>query len=260
MYRKIVENALIGLAEIEDELERAERSAGKSTHIQNLDRFWNIVLSQHPEFAEYIRSQDFTYLESIKDIFVSWDAANSDDTNVDPGNFSITFVFNGTDDFQEQTVVKNFWIEKIDSEEAVTKRKASKDASEDENYGNNFDETERLVSEIAHIIWPKSYDTINPSKISDKKSSEGKKNYRAGMKSFFGWFKWTGRKPGKEFPHGEELAKLFSDDIFPNAVKYYTEAQRDGLEEELDSDASEPLDLSDDEKEVRGTKRKHEED
>ncbi|CCH42174.1 Vacuolar protein sorting-associated protein [Wickerhamomyces ciferrii] len=228
---------------------------------RNIDKFWNIVLSQHPEFSEYIRSSDFKFLELIKDIYVSWDVAStsaSEDST--PGDFSITFEFEGLDDdFPEQTIVKKFKLETFDPED-LPKSKSKKrdiDNSDDEA---DADETERLVSESIDIIWPKSYDSINPSKIQDKKSDAGKKNYRAGMKSFFGWFKWTGRKPGKEFPSGDDFARLFSEEIFPYAVKYYTEAQRDGLEEEEDSDASEPLDLSDEEGDSRGTKRKHEED
>lgn len=269
-----MENALIGLASAEEQMEQAERAAEisrlkavskifktRSDHTKVLDKFWHIVLSQHPEFAEYIRAQDFKYIETILDIYVSWDAAESTDNGVDPGNFSITFDFKGTEDgdFPAQIVTKKFWIEQIDPEElaaTASKKKSSANLSDDED--DTSEDTERLVSEAADIIWPKSYDSINPSKITEKKTPQGKKNYRAGMKSFFGFFKWTGRKPGKEFPNGDDLARLFADDLFPSAVKYYTEAQRDGLEEEVDSDASEPLDLSEDES--KGTKRKRDDD
>jgi hypothetical protein len=228
-----------------------------------IEKFWHIVLSQHPEFAEYIRAQDFKYLELIKDIYVSWDVADNDDQSIDPGNFTMTFEFesSGDGDFPAQTVTKKFQLQALDPQEL--QRKAEKkqndliDSDEDMS-----EEKERLVSENAHITWPQSYNPINPSKITDKKSTEGKKNYRTGMKSFFGWFRWTGKKPGKEFPNGDDLARLFSSDLFPNAVMYYTEAQRDGLEEEIDSDASEPLDLSDngdvEEEKLNAMKRKYE--
>lgn len=171
-------------------------------------------------------------MELIQNIDVIWDIYESN-KDPSPDNFSIVFKFSKLDkDFPEQTVIKSFRLEK------------SEDAADE------FDDDEILVSDPVDIIWPKSYDSINPSKITDKKSTEGKKNYRTGMKSFFGWFKWTGKKPGKEFPTGDELARLFSTDIYPNAVKYYTAAQRDGLEEEIDSEASEPLDLSDDDEHI----------
>lgn len=232
----------------------------RQEHTKNIEKFWHIVLSQHPEFAEYIKPQDFKYLELIKDIFVAWDAAQSEENMIDPANFSITFEFGSSEDedFPAQTVTKKFQLEAIDPEELQRRADLKRDSLNDDD--DDFpDERERLVSENADIIWPKSYDSINPSKITDKKSAIGKKNYRAGMKSFFGWFRWTGKKLGKEFPSGDDFARLFADELFPQAVMYYTEAQRDGLEEEVDSDASEPLDLSDQEDvdEVRkGVKRK----
>jgi hypothetical protein len=187
-------------------------------------------------------------LELIKEIHVTWGIDDSGEAS-SPDNFSITFKFDQLgDDFPEQTITKNFTLEKIDPEEAFKN-------NEDEE-GDDDIVTERLISDSVPITWPKSYDSINPSKIANKKTPEGKKNYRAGMKSFFGWFKWTGKKPGKEFPSGDDLARLFADDIFTNAVKYYTEAQRDGLEEECDSDASEPLDLSEDDEEHVEKKQK----
>ncbi|KAH3684019.1 hypothetical protein WICPIJ_004991 [Wickerhamomyces pijperi] len=249
----------MGLIKMEDEMEHIERRAAlqkvfkkRSDYIQKIDRFWHIVFSQHPEFAEFVNADDFKYLELIRDVYIKWDAAESSDYSVDPGSFSITFKFNRSEDgdFEQQDITKSFSVEKIDG--SVTKRYDDED---------EIEESEKLVSSNCAIQWPKTYDGINPSLIKDKKTTQGKKNYRTGMKSFFGWFRWTGRKPGKEFPNGDDFAKLLSDDIFPNAVKYYTEAQRDGLDEEIDSDASEPLDLSDAENQdvdtsSRGLKRK----
>lgn len=232
----------------------------RSDFTKRLDKFWHIVLSQHPEFSEYIRSEDFKYLELIKDIYVKWDVADESNTDSDPADFSLTFDFEEAEgDFPAQTIRKSFKIEHIDPEEvasaaAAASKKKSNNLSDDEDEVEI--DTERLVSEPVDIIWPKSCDLINPSKITDKKTPQGKKNYRTGMKSFFGWFRWTGRKPGKEFPSGGDFARLFADDIFSNAVKYYTEAQRDGLEEEIDSEASEPLDLSEDDTEEPKKKRK----
>lgn len=57
-------------------------------------------------------------------------------------------------------------------------------------------------------------------------------------KSFIDWFGWTGNSDAKEFANGGELANLFSEDIYPYCVKYYTEAQRDVEDEESgDSDS-----------------------
>lgn len=61
----------------------------------------------------------------------------------------------------------------------------------------------------------------------------------AERKSFVDWFNWTGVSNTKEFPDGGELAALFSEDIYPYCVKYYTEAQRDVEDEESGDSSSE---------------------
>lgn len=60
-----------------------------------------------------------------------------------------------------------------------------------------------------------------------------------GKKSFVDWFNWTGAPNAKEFADGGELAALFSEDIYPYCVKYYTEAQRDVEDEESGASSSE---------------------
>ena len=219
--------------EKEIELYRLEKMkpiyANRDKFIEKIPSFWKIVLSQHSNFANYIRASDFKYVDCIDKVVVEWDQE---------GNYSITIKFDGIqDDFPSQTVTKSFKLVKIEND--------LKGEEEEEE----LDEIEKLISEPVDIIWPKSYDNINPSKIKDKKSAEGKKNYRAGMKTIFGWFKWTGLKPGKEFPDGDSLAELFAEDLYPYCVKYYTEAQRD-LEDEMSDEgesgdsAEEPLDIS----------------
>ncbi|CCF58021.1 hypothetical protein KAFR_0D03730 [Kazachstania africana CBS 2517] len=240
--------AFLELAENEVEIEKIEKEIEKfkilkykpiylkrDKLIDSIDSFWKIILSQHSNFVNFIRASDFKYVDCINQIIVDYDEENV-------GNFSITFKFNEIEgDFPAQTVTKAFKLIKIIPED-------NKDSeSEDESV-----EGEKLISESVEIIWPKSYNSINPSLIEDKKSDEGKRNYRKGMKSFFGWFKWTGLKPGKEFPHGDSFATLFSEDLYPYCVKYYTEAQRDLEDEASDSDydsAEEPLDIDNEESE-----------
>lgn len=226
--------------------------ANRDEMIDKIPSFWKIVLSQHSNFANFIRASDFKYIDCIDDVRVKW---SSD------GNYSITIKFNGIEgDFPSQTITKSFKMVKIEND----MKSGNDDEDEDEDEDEEADTIEKLVSEPVDIIWPESYDHINPSKIENKKSVEGKKNYRIGMKSLFGWFKWTGLKPGKEFPNGDSLAELFAEDLYPYCVKYYTEAQRDLEDEMSDSSeegdsAEEPLDISDDEdieeQEGNGAKR-----
>ena len=90
-------------------------------------------------------------------------------------------------------------------------------------------------------------------------SGKDKMNYRLGMKSFFSWFRWTGKKPGKEFRNGDDVANLLVD-LFLNGVKFYILGlnESEGDDEELDSSEGEELDISDDDdgdKEEPPTKR-----
>ncbi|EDO19064.1 hypothetical protein Kpol_2000p29 [Vanderwaltozyma polyspora DSM 70294] len=247
-------NAFLQLAECELKVDAIEKDVAqyrldkmKSVYqerdglVNKIPEFWKIVLSQHTDFANYIRASDFTYVDCIQDVKVEWD-------NVD--EFKIIIKFDGIkDDFEAQTVTKQFKRQKIIDD---TKSKEDSDSDDDD------DELEKLISEPVDIKWPKKYEDICPESIQDKKSPEGKKKYRQGMKSLFGWFRWTGLKPGKEFPHGDSFAELIVDDLYPYCVKYYTEAHRDLEDENDDSDSESEgeLDLSDDEGNENEPKRR----
>lgn len=210
--------------------------------LNDIPFFWNIVLSQHSDFANYIRASDFKYIEAIKSVRVR--PLVLEDETASPRDFKITFDFNEIDgDLPSQSVTKVFKIEKDISKIQVKKHRTPEDDELDAELGF-------LTSEPVNVEWPKSYEKITPHLIADKTTPEGKKNYRTGMKTFFAWFKWTGLKPGKEFPNGDSLANLFNEELYPYCVKYYTEAQRDVIDEseadtdEEDSDQPLKLDLN----------------
>ncbi|KAH3899647.1 related to Vacuolar protein sorting-associated protein 75 [Saccharomycodes ludwigii] len=238
-------NALKQLADIEDDMEKIDEQVElfrlKSTIpifkkrnmlLQDIPGFWKIVLSEHSDFADFIQVSDFKYVDCIDKIEINWPIVSEHKSTEKHkvGDFDIVFHFKelkeDDDMFPEQTVTKKFRIEYDTSK----LKKLPKDQDEDSLKEFGF-----LTSEKVDIEWPTNYSKINPDKIKDKTSAEGKKNYRAGMKSFFGWFRWTGLKPGKEFPHGDDLATLFSEDIYPHALKYYTTAHRD-LDDESDEE------------------------
>lgn len=60
--------------------------------------------------------------------------------------------------------------------------------------------------------------------------------------SFFDWFSWTGSGEDK-FKDGEQLALFIAEDLFPNAVKYFTEALCDAVESSDEEDESESVNL-----------------
>ncbi len=202
--------------------------------LAKIPKFWYIVLAQHEDFQEYVQTEDMKYLEYIKDIYIE-KMIDANGKNDDPKTYAITFQFESQNgEIENQEVTKYFYTE----------------TNPDSGY-------ESLKSYNAEIKWPAEFDKINPSLVKKgrkdgKWTHEEKKNYRIGMKSFFAFFSWTGKRPGKEYRYGEELAEMFSEDIFPLAVDYYTLAAP-GLNENDDNDdddsSSEELDVESEEEE-----------
>lgn len=208
--------------------------------MMKVPKFWYIVLAQHEDFQEFIRVEDMPYLENIKDIYVK-DWVKSDEkaeirgemVDVKKRGFTLTIEFEQAKDLAAQSVTKNFEWELQE------------------------DGSKKLVSQAAEVEWPSSLDNINPQKIKDNAKAQSrpispaeKKSYRLGMRSFWAFFAWTGKKEGKEFRNGEELALCISEDIFPAALDYYVLAmpglnEENGEDEEVET--GEELDLSDDE-------------
>ncbi|SCU96846.1 LADA_0H03048g1_1 [Lachancea dasiensis] len=245
--------SLEALAGVEDDVEAVEREveilrlsklspiyATRNKAIVGIPEFWKVVLSQHSDFANYVRAADLKYVDCINSISVKWPC--TDDTTADNREFSITIDFEGIEgDFDSQVVTKVFKIEHDVSKLRYKGKATEEELLRDEELGF-------LTSTPCEIKWPKSFNHINPGLVVDKSTVEGKKNYRTGMKSLFAWFKWTGLKLGKEFPNGDGLAALFRDDIFPNCTKYYTEAQIDLEDENIEEEdmSDEPLQLDSD--------------
>lgn len=74
--------------------------AKRDEAIRNIPGFWRIVLSQHDEFADYIRASDFKYVDAIKSVVVKWK---------DPRDYEVEIQFNCIEnELKEQTVTKKF--------------------------------------------------------------------------------------------------------------------------------------------------------
>ena len=249
--------------------------------VMNIDKFWYVVLSQHEDFAEYIKPVEYGYFEYLKDLYVTWEVAEMDSGKEqkqqegedhkkkieNPGNFSVTFVFDNegnVNTVESQTITKKFWS--IPNEQ---------ENSKDLNGVDAFDQETRLVSEKVDVKWPK--ELLTASDLEKRKS-------------FFSLFKWTGKEKddfnkSKTKVKGEEvvdefddheykkktrgtllevedLINLFVEDIFPNAVKYYAATQHDSLQEELEDDEeSEPeleivVDEEEEDEEEEGNNKK----
>lgn len=241
---QLLEKCLIWLADCEQEMDKAEVDASvyrirktqsiykkRREILTQIPQFWYIVLAENDDFPDYVRNEDLKYIEYITDIYVHYKVADSN-TSENPRDFSITVSFKDEENdeplISTQEVTKHFHSYVEDGEE-------------------------KLSSSPVSIEWPAELNDINPILIKKNKGKElsanDKKNYRLGMKSFFSWFSWTGEKPGKEFRNGEDLARLIIDDLFPYAVKYYTEALPGNDMDDEDSSEGEELDISEDDDE-----------
>ncbi|KAM9934221.1 hypothetical protein OXX80_006183 [Metschnikowia pulcherrima] len=205
---------------------------------QKIPQFWYIVLAQCEDFAEYVRPEDLKYMEQITDIYVHRDVVDSQASHY--RDYSITFSFQKGEnagenasvqasDVPSQSVTKKFSFEKRDGKDV-------------------------MFSEAVEFAWPAELSEICPAEIRKQKNGEytpeQRKSYRQGMRSFFAFFEWTGRKPGKEFRGGEDLASLIAEEIFPSAVNLYVEAMNSEEDSEVDSSEGEELDVSEDEENV----------
>ncbi|GME66754.1 unnamed protein product [[Candida] boidinii] len=258
----IVEKIFEDLANCELEMEKADKEVEiyriKKTKpvyekrrelFLGLPNLWYIVLAQHEDFQEYIQNEDTKYLEFITEIYVNWMDQKDSGENVaeDPRCYSITFQFKSPNGEIEEQKVTKYFKHIVDPETGE----------------------ETLVSEKVDVKWPTEFDDINPNLIKlrakeneGKMSTDEKKKYRTGMKSFFAFFDWTGKKPGKEYRNGEELATLIAEDVYPFATKYYTEAMT-SMDDEDDDESSDELDLSaddddedEDDKEIQEPQKK----
>lgn len=251
-----LEKCLVELASCEQEMDQAEKDAEvyriKNTQkiyesrrqiLKRIPQFWYIVLAENDDFAEYLAPEDLQYLETITDVYIHHKVVDTGDVK-HYRDFSITISFEDKASEDHAIIIK----------QEITKHFST--VMEDGE--------EKLVSEPAAVEWPHDLGSINPKLI--KKRADGgdlskdeKKNYRAGMRSLFAWFDWTGARPRKEFRSGDDLARLILDNIFPYAVKYYTEALPNDDDDEFDSsEEGEELDISDDDSEPEPKKQKTE--
>lgn len=229
----VLQKALDQLAEwekkitsIEQEIEIYKNEKTSDTYkerneiLQNIEKFWYIVLAQNEEFAEYIEVDDMIYIEDIKSINLTHEfkKKNGGPYYTKFTTLSIHFQENQNKKLDDQILVKHF--------ESIIKNGE-----------------ERLISNPVNVKWPKTIDHLNPLKILKNSNyssitQEEKSNLRQGQKSFFSWFHWTGKKKN-EFPDGEGLSRLIIDEIYPNATRYYALALNDSS-----NDSSSDLDSS----------------
>lgn len=264
---KNVEESFSKLQQIESEIQRADAKVEKyknslftpiyerrRSYLKTIPKFWYVVLAQHEDFQEYVTIEDMKYIELIDDLYVEfWDETDIEENDeitkesLPKKGFNLTISFKpqgSTLKIKDQQVTKKFeWV--IDPESGSRK----------------------LQSSPADLEWPTELKKISPINIKKQAkhearslTSDEKKRYRQGMRSFFSFWQWTGLKPGKEYRNGEDLATFIADDIFPAALDYYVLAAPglggNGDSDDDDAETGEELDLSDAEDDREGSDQK----
>lgn len=172
---------------------------------------------------------------------------DADPVGGDPRTVRFRFEFAGEDrPFEDEVLEKTVWMGKdgMGSEPVQVRWKEGKDLS-----GGVTAATQRWWEAGGKADGPEWKDLI-------QKVEEG-----GGVVSFFAWFAWVGTKrpggrkveegaeeEGEAHPGGEEIAVVLAEEVWPDAVNLFTQAQEDdGGEGELDGSDSEEESLGEEE-------------
>ncbi|KAG4305722.1 hypothetical protein PORY_000632 [Pneumocystis oryctolagi] len=203
--------SLDAIADIELEFEKAEVELLKyqvqlfsplyekrASILKKIPKFWPIVLEAVPgdDLSVYINADDANVLEHLIDLRVHR-------PNEDPRDINIIFEFEQNDYLESSSL----YLEKLF---IYSKQKAEASSNSDK-------EPSQLISKKVEIKWKKNKDLT--------------KTIKGAAPSFFTWFSWTGEN-NDVFEDGEELAIFIAEDLYPNAVKYFTDALQENEEED----------------------------
>nr|XP_036582933.1 nap family protein [Colletotrichum truncatum]KAF6791829.1 nap family protein [Colletotrichum truncatum] len=253
--------------------------------VAKIPNFWALVFEQSPpEIDEYIQPQDAALLlSSLKNISVSrFELENGQ--NGDPRSISIRFEFSENEHFEDSVLEKKFWWRTSEnytglvSEPVNIKWKDGKDLTD-----GLLTAVQKVWDQGGPVLSGKGKPAPTPEAEALKKKIE---ETGMGGVSFFCWFGYIGkrisaeesaahaakeaeefrlRKEGKKteeteeeedddedefeyeiFPDGDDVAQAIAQDLWPDALSYFTQAQEAG---EL-SDADFETDEEDDDEEM----------
>ncbi|ODQ70475.1 hypothetical protein LIPSTDRAFT_5934 [Lipomyces starkeyi NRRL Y-11557] len=185
--------------------------------VSKIEKFWGIALEQMgDDIDQYITPQDAELFECISSIEV-------DREETDPRTFTLTFRFKENSFLEDNNISKTFtYIDKQNDNE--------EEDSEDITEAGRI----KYKSSKVDIKWKKDQDlTATPA---------------GSPPSFFTFFDWENSDDESKkdvFAQAHEVAILIADELYPNAVKLFTEA----VEEEDEDDEDEEIDLEDEEEE-----------
>uniref|UniRef100_UPI000F044F01 Vacuolar protein sorting-associated protein 75 n=1 Tax=Pneumocystis carinii (strain B80) TaxID=1408658 RepID=UPI000F044F01 len=192
--------------------------------LRKIPKFWPIAIEAAPsdELSVYISPEDANVLEHLIDLRVYR-------PNEDPRDIKIVFEFEANEYLESNSL----YLMKLFR---YSSQKAEASSS------NINKEPSQLISEKVNIEWKKNKDLTRQTKGT--------------APSFFTWFSWTG-KENDIFEDEEELAIFIAEDLYPNAVKYFTDALQENEEnedEEIDLENENGDNISEEEPSKKRTK------
>ncbi|KAF9881252.1 nap family protein [Colletotrichum karsti] len=236
--------------------------------VAKIPNFWALVFEQSPpEIDEYIQPQDAALLLSaLKNISVSrFELENGQ--NGDPRSIAIRFEFGDNDHFEDKVLEKKFWWRTSENytglvSEPVTIRWKS---DEKDLTDGLLAAVQKVWDQGGPVLSGKGKPAPTPEAQALKAKIE---ETGMGGNSFFCWFGYVGkrisaeesaayaakeadelrrRKAGEKieetpeddedeedefefeiFPDGDDLAQAIAQDLWPDALNYFTQAQEAG--------------------------------
>ncbi|KAF2859771.1 hypothetical protein K470DRAFT_248784 [Piedraia hortae CBS 480.64] len=230
-----------------------ETYARRTALLSRIPHFWALVFEQAPpEIDTYIQPQDsFLFAEHLTSLTLT-----RENVEREPRDFALEFHFSKNPFFEDGVLVKRFWYRKardgwagVVSQPVRIRWKEGRDLT-------------RGLTEGVWMLWERrgrdgwrvcrEYEELKKKVV----------HWNGGNTSFFTWFGWVSgrryvtaeedeevRKGGKVdeeleegdeqevevHPAGEEIAMSIAEDVWPHAIKLFTQAQ-EGSEEENGGD------------------------
>ncbi|KAK7203819.1 hypothetical protein BZA70DRAFT_311990 [Myxozyma melibiosi] len=196
--------------------------------LPKVEKFWSVAFEQIGEdLDQYLTPLDAELLESL-------DTIDLDRDETDPRTFTLTFSFKDNKFLETTTLSKTFtYVPKPSSPE------------------DDDDEDSEDITESARV----SYKSTK-APIKWKQGQDLTKTKPGQPISFFTFFEWENKgeeedaKGGDVFANAHEVAILIAEELYPNAVKLYTDAlieEEEDDEEEIDLEEMLTIEITDEE-------------
>jgi hypothetical protein len=220
--------------------------------ISNIDNFWPLVFEQcPPDLDRYITPNDAEVLAKLKTLYVKrfeipMGPEKIDAETGDPRSIAFTFEFEDNDSFSNTVLEKKFWYRRSkdgkDSTEGLTDAayevfEARKKAGDMKL--NDFTAHKKLH----HLIEKWNADNTsfftwfafvsNTRYVSAEESTQANKEYSERQAKRLKGERIESPEPDEDdmldmagddevHPGGDELAQLLAEDVWPNAIKYFS--------------------------------------